>query len=866
MRKLHQNQILDLLKTLGKVIDEIKRLLKNNQIPAAINLLADCQESAINACRFIKEVHSEGTKTEGLLIEFSELLYKTSTEINNEKNPNKFADKFKDKLRIIKNSVNNELKPNKIEIAFFPYKASMWDCLESIYLAAKDDPACDAYVVPIPYYDRLPGGAFGQMHYEDREYPSNIPIVDWQAYNVEERKPDIIFVHNPYDDKNYVTSVHPNFYCKRLKNLTDCLVYMPYFVCTGDEIPAHFCAMPGTLYAHKVFVQSESIRQGYIKHFKEFEKKNNCRAVFGKPEDKFVALGSPKFDKAINSKPEDFELPLEWQRLIMKPDGTKKKVFFYNTTIAAILDGNEKYFQKVRYALGVFRSAKDAVLWWRPHPLNEATYQAMRPGLLAEYERIIEDYKCEGWGIFDDSSDLHRAIAWSDVYYGDWSSVMAMFDAVGKSVVVQNVEVGEDAEIERNKWMQEKFLDRALFSRIFVINNEIWFCDRHSRSFFKMNKKTLEYEYVESFANSLKYDSYMAGTLYKELVYFVPYSANEIAEYDIQKKTMTYITYDNTKCNRCFVAALNYGKYIFFTPYMYKAIMRLDTESKEIDFFDDWLEPLSRLITDEKQPFFGKPFRITENTIMLATCGANAVVEFNMETLKSKIYEVGQKNYQYSGVCFDGKDYWLSPRCNGPVVKWNPDVGVIKEFTNVVDGCSQNDISFRSIFFCEGYVWLIPKCSKQTLRINVKTDEVFEVEELKPSFIEGESRVSPAAYTCAQSIGSVIYAYDGKEGTFIEYDCKTQKKREKILKYSPQVLEKIKPMLGHFLYKDIAKCQKIWEYYYYEHRRFALSDYINCEINDYNSTKKQLFSKMNSNADGTAGKMIFDFLKQKNDK
>jgi hypothetical protein len=858
MRKLHQKQILDLLKTLDKAIDEIKRLLKNNQTSAAINLLADCQDGAVNIGEFIEEMYGENTKTVGLLTEFSEILYKTSTEINNESIRGKFANQLQDKLRIIKNSVNNELKPNKIEIAFFPYKASMWDSLESIYLAAKEDPACDAYVVPIPYYDRLPGGAFGQMHYEGREYPSNIPVVDWQAYNLEECRPDIIFVHNPYDAGNYVTSVHPNFYCERLKNLTDCLVYVPYFVCAGDEIPAHFCALPGTFYAHKIIVQSESIRQSYIKHFKEFEKKNNCRAVFGKPEDKFVALGSPKFDKAINSKPEDFALPPEWQRLIIKPDGTKKKVFFYNTTIAAILEGNEKYLQKIRHVLGVFRNAQDVVLLWRPHPLNEATYQAMRPRLLDEYERIIADYKREGWGIFDDSSDLHRAIAWSDVYYGDVSSVMAMFDAVGKPVMVQNVEVGENAEVEWNKWLLEKFLDRALFYRFFVINDEIWFCDSHSNSFFKMNRETLEHEYVGSFAYSLHNYSYLVGTFYKERVYFAPFRANEIAEYDIQKKTMTYITYNNIKFDTNFVGALNYKRYIFFTPSMYKAIMRLDTESKEIDFFDDWLEHLSRLITDEKQYFFSIPLRVTENTFMFATCGTNAVVEFNMETLKSKVYEVGQKGYKYNCICFDGKDYWLSPFYNGPVVKWNPDVGVIKEFTDVVG----SDQSFRSIVFSEGYVWLFPNYSKQTLKINVKTNEVFEVKELEPSFIEDEPRMSPIAYTCAQNIGSVIYAYDGKDGTFIEYDCKTQKKREKILKYSTQALEKIKPMLGHFLYKDIEKCQKIWEYYYYEHPSFVLYDYINfnCEMNFYKSAKKQLFNVMNSNADGTAGKMIFDFL------
>jgi len=851
MRKLHQTQILDLLKTLDKAIDDVRRLLKNNQISKAINLLADCQDSAISACDFIETMHSKGTKTVELLTEFSEMLYKASTEVNDENARNKFANPLQEKLRIIKNSVNNELKPNKIEIAFFPYKASMWDCLESIYLAAKEDPACDAYVVPIPYFDRLPGGAFGQMRYEGREYPSNIPVSDWQAYNVEERKPDVIFVHNPYDESNFVTSVHPNFYCKRLRELTDCLVYVPYFVCAENDIQAHFCTLPGTFYAHKVIVQSESIRQCYIKYFKEFEKKNNCRAVFGKPEEKFLALGSPKFDKAINSKPEDFTLPPEWQKLIMKPDGTKKKVFFYNTTVGAILQGDEKYLQKIRYVLAVFKNAPDAVLLWRPHPLNEATYQSMRPRLLDEYERIIEDYKREGWGIFDGSADLHRAIAWSDVYYGDHSSVTTLFDAVGKAVVVQDVGVGENLK------------DRALFYRFFFVNDDIWFAERNFNALFKMNKETLEPEYMGSFPSLSENSMHFQGVLHNGNLYFISSVAGEFVEYNIQTDTMSLIKYEHTECNKNdigdFSQIVGYGKYLFFIPHFYDAIMRFNTETKECIFFNDWFKSLSKLTTDEKQPFFGLPFKTTENTIMLTSYRANAVVEFNMETLKSHVYEIGQRGYRYSNICFDGKDYWLSLSNNRHIIKWNPNVGVIKEFTNIAEGnFYENDNCFGSLIFCEGFVWLFPLYSKQVFKINIKTNEIFKVEELKPNFIENELRIHPAAYTCAQEIGDIIYAYTGKDGTFIEYDCKTQKKREKIIKYSPSILEKIRQL---YLCKDIAKCKKVTDFYYYEQSPFTLYDYINSEMSYCNSAKKQLFNAMNSNADGKAGKEIFNTIK-----
>ena len=66
----------------------------------------------------------------------------------------------------------------RIEAVFLPYKASMWDSLESVWKAADEDPDCDAYVIPIPYFDRNPDGSFGPMHDERLDYPDNVPVTD----------------------------------------------------------------------------------------------------------------------------------------------------------------------------------------------------------------------------------------------------------------------------------------------------------------------------------------------------------------------------------------------------------------------------------------------------------------------------------------------------------------------------------------------------------------------------------------------------------------------------------------------------------------------------------------------------------------
>jgi hypothetical protein len=409
MRKHQQQQILEILETMGEA--------------QTAKLYADCQNGAQSIAEFIDLTEGEGTRTAALLHEYCELIAKLSN--------GQIGDQvLRRHLLKIENSVKDELKPNKIEMAFLSYKASMSDSIESIYLAAKEDPAVDAYWIPIPYFERKADGSLGEMLYEGADhYGDDIACTDWRMYDMEARRPDVIVTFAPYDSLNRVTSVHPGFYCERLRNLTDLLVYVPYFV-VADDVREHFCTVSGCVFAHRVLLQSERLRSTYIR---AFAKQYGNR--FGDPQEKFVVLGSPKYDKALLTKREDCPLPPEWERLI-----AGRKVVFYNSTIGAVLAGNEQYLANLRASFDVFRRSDDVALWWRPHPLNDATYRSMRPHLLEEYRHIIDDYRREGWGIYDDTSDLHRALAWSDACCGDMSSIVALFYATGKPVLINTLD------------------------------------------------------------------------------------------------------------------------------------------------------------------------------------------------------------------------------------------------------------------------------------------------------------------------------------------------------------------------------------------------------------------------------------------
>ncbi|MBQ7479974.1 MAG: hypothetical protein IJT01_13940, partial [Selenomonadaceae bacterium] len=62
-------------------------------------------------------------------------------------------------------------KKFKKDIVFLPYKASMWDSLESVWKAAEEDKEhCNAYVVPIPYADLTPDRGVAEWHCERADF------------------------------------------------------------------------------------------------------------------------------------------------------------------------------------------------------------------------------------------------------------------------------------------------------------------------------------------------------------------------------------------------------------------------------------------------------------------------------------------------------------------------------------------------------------------------------------------------------------------------------------------------------------------------------------------------------------------------
>ena len=332
-------------------------------------------------------------------------------------------------------------KKGKLKVVFFPYKAALWDSMETIYEAAIRDKQADVRVVPIPW--EQPGsGEEHLLHDEMADFSQGIRLFPWRKYNLQNRRPDIVFVHNPYDQFNSVVRIAPEFFIKNMRPYVRELVYVPYYVSINGWLAEDRLMSAGLDFADLVPLESEAVRQKYMQAYRNFGEENDIWKQMEPGLAKFKVLGSPKFDRVRRQRAEDREIPADWKPVLHRQGGGRKRVVLYNTSLQAFYDSKEKMLDKIERVLECFKArCNEICLLWRPHPLYREMLADALPQGLGRYEAMVRECREGGWGIYDDLPNMYRSIALSDAYYGDMSSVITLYRETGKPILIQHVDV-----------------------------------------------------------------------------------------------------------------------------------------------------------------------------------------------------------------------------------------------------------------------------------------------------------------------------------------------------------------------------------------------------------------------------------------
>ncbi|SEM94096.1 hypothetical protein SAMN05216431_1158 [Ligilactobacillus sp. WC1T17] len=312
-------------------------------------------------------------------------------------------------------------------VLFLPYKASMWDSLESVWLAFKKMPNVKTTVMPISYFE-LDQNQIPVKTVNERDlFPQNVPTVAEQDYNLEKEHPDVIFIHNPFDAGNLVTRVLPKYYSRNLKDVCDYLAYVPYYVFVEHKtLPT----LSDVLFQADGLFMSESEIKALDAEAQKYSGENEPIPLEYRVLmlNHMVASGSPKLDKARQVTRENTPLP----ESLKKQYQPGKITVFYNTSIQDILLNG---LDQTKAVFEFFKANRDRYqLLWRPHPLLLQSLTAEEPELVAEYLHLKQDILT--FGILDETPSLYPALAWSDVYYGTGgSSVTELYLVSGKPVI-----------------------------------------------------------------------------------------------------------------------------------------------------------------------------------------------------------------------------------------------------------------------------------------------------------------------------------------------------------------------------------------------------------------------------------------------
>ncbi|MCI5881769.1 MAG: hypothetical protein MRZ85_07705 [Clostridium sp.] len=831
MRKRYKNQAWELLNTLQEMHAGIQDSLLRYDENTAMDLLEQCQQGAVALGNMLEQL-SEGTENIPLLENYCEEIYRISEALaSSEEETDAFFEAADGILEQVKANIRLNIS-DSFEMVFMPYKAAMWDSMESIWKEAKRDEACEVYVVPIPYFEKNADGSVREMHYEKDLYPAEVNAVDYREYSLENRMPEAIVIHSPYDDCNIITSVLPVFYSDRLKQYTDELVYVPYYVSGGAGSEMHRC-LPA--YANVDYIIAQGVKQ--VPYFDS------------QIQDKVVALGSPKFDKVINMEKDGCEIPEEWKKRI------HDKVFFVNTGINGLLNNDSNSLLKILYLLKAAIKEKVTLLW-RPHPLLESTIRTMRPQLMPVYREVMNTFQKYPYGILDYSPEIERAIVLADAYIGEaTSSVCHLFGVTGKPLFfIKQAILSEDSEAENLK-ISSCLMDAE--------QEGIMYAVAAGRNGLLKIRSSGEIEKIYIIPGEAEASNLYIDMLQEDgKLYLIPRNAKQIAVFDTKTEGFRKIEVPEPAQKEKFNKGILYDGFLFLIPRTYPALVKMSCTDYSVQYLE---EPVNRMKkeNDGRQMFcMAGASAQQENRLFCASAYRPLLLEYRLDNGESKIHLLeGQDGGFGSMDCMDGKVILGCLTENKIIVRdmENGQTVMVNHFPGTWEETKTN--SFEKILALQSGIYIFPRKNNAILKLSAKDytlqnagdDFPFSLTERKSPFYNHPNHflmVKKAAddkiiFQDANRHG--ITVLDGKDNftwtpvqTSVDAECdaiaQSFAPRGKNLPWG--VCETKYISAGNFM------------------------EYVRRDMHDWEKQREK-FSHIAENLDGTAGIKIYEFIKEK---
>ncbi|MBR1815111.1 MAG: LicD family protein [Lachnospiraceae bacterium] len=433
-------------------------------------LLPECQQLAVDLGNFVEGVKGEERRSCQLVVEkiqvYCDALYEvylilTETvqedsvqtdvdEILSVGSIKKLSDKISQvdsKLADLTDTVNNQII-NRDEILFLTIGPKEWTGFNAVYNKIISRDECDVYVVPLPLLFK---DYFGRITADDEEiisatkldeYPKDILLSLWTDYNIELHQPKKIYIQSPYDSENPCLTIPPQFYAENIRKYTDELIYIPPFKTAefGSEDYTdiynlkHYVTAPGVIYADKVIVQSENIKNQYVTKLTEFAGEET-KTIW---ERKIITYLSTE----LAEKTDDTTIK-------------SKKHMLYLIGLNELSEHKDNILEKIRNRMDIFRENSSSInLDIMLYPMNSDIWKQVDEQLTSELLKLIDGYVDSSWcKLYGFESKIKEKLSTSfnetleetavsyDAYYGSPSPFVTLFTYNKKPVMIAEYDI-----------------------------------------------------------------------------------------------------------------------------------------------------------------------------------------------------------------------------------------------------------------------------------------------------------------------------------------------------------------------------------------------------------------------------------------
>ena len=209
---------------------------------------------------------------------------------------------------------------------------------------------------------------------------------------------------------------------------------------------------------------------------------------------------------------------------------------------------------------------------------------------------------------------------------------------------------------------------KLLFEDYCRVDRTIYFIAKNVNLLCAMDLNSGEINPISSIPGRDIYAYQMGGKIIAidDRLYCFPMANNRIWIFDLINKTWEPLEIDDKGIKELFfVQAIEFKENIY--------VIGCHPDMIKINLRDDSVEYIKDLYCDElnKQGSVRSDYVIIEDVLYMADVKSNRVLKYNLKNDDYTWIYIGNKNNCYSGIAYDGSFFYLSPRNDTNIVRWD---------------------------------------------------------------------------------------------------------------------------------------------------------------------------------------------------